>query len=72
MCMDLFPADWEYILPLFILSSGFSQYGVSLWSGYAQKASGTILSFNLGYHHFLKLHHAVIFLSTWFMSAVYN
>ena len=33
-----FPLDWEYILPLLILGAGFSQYGVSHWTGYAPKA----------------------------------
>ena len=32
-----FPLDWEYILPLLILGAGFSQYGVSQWTGYAPK-----------------------------------
>jgi len=50
--MYLFPVDWEYILPLFVLSAGLFQYGVSLWAGYAPKASGTILSYNLRYRHF--------------------
>ncbi|KAG4989492.1 hypothetical protein JHK82_031817 [Glycine max] len=34
----------EYILPLLILGDGFFQYGVSLWTEYASKALGTIIS----------------------------
>jgi hypothetical protein len=60
LCMYLFPVDWEYILPLFIYGAGFSQHGVSLWAGYAPKASGTILSSNLVYRHVQKLHQTVI------------
>lgn len=46
LCM-YFPLDWEYILPMLILGAGLSQYGVSLWTGYAPKTPGTILSCTL-------------------------